>query len=295
MLRLSIVVPYRSEDQRFEDTLLSILENRPKDSEVIVVDDGSYADPYDLSDEVCFVSTQPGASLTEKLNSGVLVAKASFVCNLLDGMLVAGNWAEPALRHLTSGMADVVSPSVNLHSRSGLRTIFGLDCNHLNSDTLRRGKPLATSPARGVTPTIAGGFYRKKALLAVNGWSTCLSSMAADVELGMLLTEAGVCAICEPMSVVSCDESTDFATRNVSMAHELSAISSAFGLAQASGLFSNACNWLASYLKGDAAVEKAWHTGAVDLELIAGIQERLGATLASVKRQAADSISRKAA
>ncbi len=294
MLRLSIVVPYRSEDQRFEDTLLSILENRPKDSEVIVVDDGSYADPYNLSDEVCFVRTQPGATLTEKLNTGVLVARAAFVCNLLDGMLVTGNWAEPALRHLTSGVADVVSPSVNLRSRSGLRTIFGLDCSRVNADTLRRGKPIAASPARGITPTIVGGFYRKKTLLAMNGWSTCLSSMAADVELGMLLTEAGVNAVCEPMSVVSCDESADFATRSAAMAHELAAISTAFRLTQPSGLLSSACNWLASYLKGDAALEKAWHSGSVDQELIAGIEERLGATLA-VKRQHVESIARKAA
>ena len=49
--RLSIIIPHRN-DQLLEETILSVLENRPRDCEIIVAHDGSYCDPYQLVDEV---------------------------------------------------------------------------------------------------------------------------------------------------------------------------------------------------------------------------------------------------
>ncbi len=43
------------DQQRFEDTLVSVLENQPERSEVVVVTRGPYDDPYDLRREVGIV------------------------------------------------------------------------------------------------------------------------------------------------------------------------------------------------------------------------------------------------
>ena len=55
MQRLSIIVPLMGDLKRFEDTLVSVLENQPEQSEVVVVLNGPYDDPYDLRSEVKFV------------------------------------------------------------------------------------------------------------------------------------------------------------------------------------------------------------------------------------------------
>ena len=76
MPRLSIIVPHRQDDQQLEATILSVLENRPRDCEVIVVHDGSYLDPYQLSDELIYVQEEQGASLTELLADPELARNA---------------------------------------------------------------------------------------------------------------------------------------------------------------------------------------------------------------------------
>ena len=81
MPRLSIIVPHRHDDQRLEATILSLLENRPRDCEVIVAHDGSYLDPYQLSDEVIYVQEEQGASVVELLNAGLMAACSPIVCS----------------------------------------------------------------------------------------------------------------------------------------------------------------------------------------------------------------------
>ena len=56
--QLSIVVPVFGDSAAFEATLVSVLENQPSCSEVIVAHDGSYDDPFDLADEVRLVESQ---------------------------------------------------------------------------------------------------------------------------------------------------------------------------------------------------------------------------------------------
>ena len=60
MPRLSIVIPVLGDPQQLDDTLLSVLENRPANCEILVVHNQPYHDPYNLSDEVRFVEAERG-------------------------------------------------------------------------------------------------------------------------------------------------------------------------------------------------------------------------------------------
>ena len=51
MSRLSIVIPVLGSLDGLEDTLVSVLENRPADCQIVVVLNQPYDDPYDLKDE----------------------------------------------------------------------------------------------------------------------------------------------------------------------------------------------------------------------------------------------------
>jgi len=58
--RLAVVIPFEGNTKALEDTLVSVLENRPDDSEVLVVLGKPYQDPYALGDEVEFVAAPSG-------------------------------------------------------------------------------------------------------------------------------------------------------------------------------------------------------------------------------------------
>ena len=60
MQRLSIIVPLTGDLKPFEDTLVSVLENQPERSEVVVVLNEPYDDPYQLRGEVEFVEAPAG-------------------------------------------------------------------------------------------------------------------------------------------------------------------------------------------------------------------------------------------
>ena len=60
MPRLSIVIPVLGDPQQLDDTLLSVLENRPARCEIVVVHNRPYHDPYHLCEEVRFIQAEAG-------------------------------------------------------------------------------------------------------------------------------------------------------------------------------------------------------------------------------------------
>src|SRR5437773_6639777 len=68
--RLSIIIPCLGGAAEFDATLVSVLQNRPTDCEVLVLHTEPYDDPYSLGDEVRFIESHAG-SLVELLNIGV--------------------------------------------------------------------------------------------------------------------------------------------------------------------------------------------------------------------------------
>ena len=99
MPRLSIVIPVLGDPQQLDDTLLSVLENRPANCEILVVHNQPYRDPYNLSDEVRFVEAPRGAGAVECLNRGLAASRSPVVFVLSCGVEVCPGWADAGLRH----------------------------------------------------------------------------------------------------------------------------------------------------------------------------------------------------
>lgn len=107
MCRLSIIVPYDRDEAAFETTLVSVLENRPDHSEVVVTHDGSYSDPFDLGDEVRFVIADAGESL-DLIRAAVGAASGRVVHVLRLGARATAGWAdEPVELFEQSDLASV--------------------------------------------------------------------------------------------------------------------------------------------------------------------------------------------
>tara|TARA_R110002049_G_scaffold27321_2_gene94254 strand:+ start:470171 stop:471133 length:963 start_codon:yes stop_codon:yes gene_type:complete len=109
--QLSIIVPVGNDPSAFEDTLLSVLENRPDRCEVIVPHDGRYDDPFDLSDEVRLVVAE-GGNFVDTVLAGARAARGEFVHVLAAGLQATAGWADVALERFRHREVAAVAPVV---------------------------------------------------------------------------------------------------------------------------------------------------------------------------------------
>lgn len=184
MLRLSIIIPLERNSRLLEEGLVTVLENRPSGSEVLVVLDGPYDDPYDLQDEVQFVSA-PGANRAAAFNAGLRNARGEFVHLLGCGVEVTAGWAEAAIAAFTEPEVAAVAPAIHHCLEPERRLIQGVSvrrgARRLNKDAPRRSL---------IGPAMQGGFYLREALREAGGLSEDLGDWA-DADLLLRLHAAG--------------------------------------------------------------------------------------------------------
>ena len=270
MPRLSVIIPHRHDDQRLEETILSVLENRPRDCEVIVVHDGTYRDPYALADEVVYVQEEPHSSTVQLLNAGLMAACSPVVCTLIDGTHVAANWAEPALKRFARTVVASVAPQLQI----GRTAVTGISGNAVDDATRLRSGRLESHSEDIVAPTLAAGFYRRKVLLAIGGWNEQLGPGSADVELAILLSDLGLNCEHEAQVIVQAASSAIPSRKSAAVSKELASIAASHRLAT-STLASNVMSIIAAVFTGTVASSMAWSSGLRNSVAIDEISNRL--------------------
>jgi hypothetical protein len=198
--RLSIVVPATSNPESLEKTLVSVLENRPADCELIVVLAHAYDDPYDLAGEVEFVEAGPQLRWDECANAGLARSRADVVHFLSAGAVVSVGWAELAMSHFDDVHVAAVSPVVR-SSSSPFDTVLGVHFRRGGWRRIVRASTRSDERPPILGPVQVAGFYRREALQLAGGFC-CHTADAADVDLGLTLARLGYCAAIEPRSVV---------------------------------------------------------------------------------------------
>lgn len=198
MPRISIIIAHQH-DQRLEDTLLSVLESRPRDCEIIVAHDGSYSDPYQLADEVLFVETNASSSLTTKLNEALFAACAPVVHILSEGTKVTDGWCEAACMRIARQESVAIAPLIETNDSK--RVYAGLSAERLAG----RGLQVVRNnnvPEQCAGPMLAAGFYSRKLLLGLGGLLERVDSGVADVDLALTLHDLEMTCEVEPRSIV---------------------------------------------------------------------------------------------
>jgi hypothetical protein len=177
--RLSIVVPVGHDLAAFETTLISVLENRPENCEVLVSHDGRYDDPFDLSDEVKFV-VAPSPAMVDLVRAATSVAMGRFVHVLAEGIQATADWTEAAIEKFESFDVGVVVPVIRNQDSGRIVSAGWFD----GADRL--AKPFAVGKRDVPTPT------RKKigAQLQASFWRRDLLSSLADAFDSRDATEA---------------------------------------------------------------------------------------------------------
>ena len=95
----------------FEETLASVLANRPAGCEILVAHDGSYDDPFEIGQEVRFVVT-PSHTTIDAIAAGADAAKARFVHILAPGFTAVDEWTDAAMARFDKHDVAVVAPVV---------------------------------------------------------------------------------------------------------------------------------------------------------------------------------------
>lgn len=270
MPRLSIIVPHRKDDAALENTVLSVLENKPFDSEIIVVHDGSYSDPYELDDELVFVE-ENGASDVQLLNAGIQASLSPIICLLCNGTTVNDQlWSEAAIRQFSE---DRRLAAVAVASRAPNATSFGIRIDsQLNEPLFSRSQVESTQSARITAPSLNCGFYRRKVLDTLGGWNDELAWETVDVEMAMLFQEnklrCGCVAdsastVCMPVGPVD----------SVSCVKQMAELSAAYGLRH-SGAIAAGLDLLRGLLRCKPRRALAWTGGLRSVAELPNLRRR---------------------
>lgn len=273
MPRLSIIIPYRRHDQRLEATLISVLENRPEDCEIIVAHDGSYTDPYELRDEVLFVEEEPRSTPVQLLNAGMLAACSPLVATILDGTTVREGWADGPLEWLEQ--TDNASVAVRTEGADQREPSCGVDGRLLDDlSTLHRGQIDASSPDTPVAgPTLVCGFYRKRVLLALGGWDQQLDLTVADIDLAWALQSLDLRCECYP-EPMAWEEQSHHRRLSTTATKQLAELAVAYGIAQG-GTASAMSELLRVCLSGSVSAAVAWASGIMSCRASQRVATRL--------------------
>ncbi|MGA2035306.1 MAG: glycosyltransferase family 2 protein [Thermoguttaceae bacterium] len=194
MPRLSIVIPVLGHLKRLEDTLISVLENRPRDCQIVVVLNHCYDDPYDLRGEVCFVETAPAAGFAAAVNQGITASRGAIVHLLTCGAEATPGWSDAALSRFDDPRVGAVAPLVL--NRFPPRRVISAGLAFTAAGVIRRiglGQEIERlAPLRDDfcgADTLAA-FYRKSALEAIGRFPGGMAGPAAAVHVALELRRA---------------------------------------------------------------------------------------------------------
>ena len=205
MTSLTIIIPLlkETETELFETTLVSILENRPEEDDILVVNAAGYDNCYDLKREegVLFCCADPQTTLIEAMNIGVRNAATPYICPLLCGCAVEEGWAEPALRHFEDSETAVVIPKLRKTTPAGREIVsFGYA---LSRDGVLTSLSSDRVPAGGLSaPGIGGTFFRRQPIIDLGLFQPALGNFAI-ADMAFLIQNLGGEVVYEKDSVLS--------------------------------------------------------------------------------------------
>lgn len=207
-VRISIVVPHLGDTVAFEESLVSVLENRPSGADVWVAHDGTYQDPFDLGDEVRFVTAESN-NVAALVAAAVEVVNSKFVHVIGGGVRATHDWTRSALECLQDESVAIVAP-VARRSPDGPVTAAGW-CDSAKDILVPLGRG-AKQIHRRQAASIGGAylvasFWRRPELRAACRAFSVHDAVAAEFAWSRLLTDNGWrCELANDSIVLAGDE-----------------------------------------------------------------------------------------
>lgn len=193
--RLSIVIPTTADTAALEETLVSVLENRPDDCEIVVVLACDYDDPWNIREEVRFVQAPTRAGLVACVNLGIAASEGQTIHVLAAGWRATPGWTDAPLALLEAGAAGAVVPMAVADVARGRPVPTGV--------RLSRGGRRVAGAAMPMAPALEVGFWRADVLdMAGAAFSHACGDGYADADMGVTLDRIGCPVALEESSLV---------------------------------------------------------------------------------------------
>lgn len=226
---LSVVVPYLGDEASFEATLISVLENRPPDCEVLVPHDGSYRDPFDLSDEVRFIvheETGRRATAVRLVLAAVRHVSSDIVLVLGGGLQLTADSFEPALDQFTDEDCAAVAPVIRSTNSDARILAAGWCTSPLSSGgRLAAGQASLTSADLAAlhAPMLLASYWDSDVLEAILEQTVDCPPAVAEFIAGYVLRATEYRCCVAPQSTLHAAENTSvwpsqFSTGRISQA-----------------------------------------------------------------------------
>jgi GT2 family glycosyltransferase len=210
---LSIVIPSHRRPDVLQTCLHSVLRHAPKNTQVLVVDDGSSgASATVVARQFAGVQVvrRRHGGFCAAANTGILAASGEVVELLNDDTRVTAGWAEAALQHFREPAIGAVAPLVLRwpgNEVAGPRIDSAGDRYYLGGIAGKRGRGERVgapylSPRHVFGASASSAFYRRDALLRVGGFPETFTAYFEDVDLAFRLNRAGYRARFEPAAKV---------------------------------------------------------------------------------------------
>jgi hypothetical protein len=201
--RLSIVIPCLGGAAEFEGTLVSVLQNRPADCEVLVLHAEPYDDPYALRGEVQFIHAAAD-TLVGLLNNALQRAAGEILHIIGCGVEMTEASIVSAVPHFDDPEVAAVSPVIQSADganivAAGVRWSLG-GARRVVADRRLLLPGTARLRAAITGPTLAAAFYRRDVVAALDGFDASVGDGLADVEMALAIQQLGRLHICEPAS-----------------------------------------------------------------------------------------------
>ena len=221
MPRLSLIVPFQCDSQALENTLVSVLELRSPDDELLIVHRGEYQDPYGLQgNEAKVLETPASTSLAEQLNIAVQNATGDVLQVVLPGTVLEPDWCVDALAAFDELDVDMIALGVSGSGANSLQ--YGFEADLIPQ---RR----ATGEASKIAgPLLAGTMIRRSAIECLGGWNTKIPGDLIDFELCLMAKLLGLQVGVVEGSSVTCDESRSMVLSHYELGRSIGQLACAF-------------------------------------------------------------------
>jgi hypothetical protein len=187
----------------FEGTLVSVLQNRPADCEVVVLHAEPYDDPYALRGEVQFIHA--AADTLVGLLNKALERTAGEILHIIGcGVEMTEASIASAVPHFDDPEVAAVSPVIQSADganivAAGVRWSLG-GARRVVADRRLLLPGTARLRAAIAGPTLAAAFYRRDVVAALDGFDASVGDGLADVEMALAIQQLGRLHVCEPAS-----------------------------------------------------------------------------------------------
>lgn len=208
--RFSIVVPLVGDVNLFEQTLASLLRDRSSGTEVILVHDGTYEDPYSMDGEVTIVDAQ-SRRLARMLNQAVACASAELIAVVRPGVELPEHWQSEVVTSFAdenvASVVPVIVPQANPSEivAAGLRTNY--DFRRILEGDGDKIADRVFGRLRPIGPTQWAAFYRRSTLELAGNFDASVDDQYLDLDIALTLSSLGyrshfaancIATICRP-------------------------------------------------------------------------------------------------